>query len=55
MGWRAPTWIQYSVNKHVESNTKLHNGYSVQHACDPFVTPRNSISSIRVQMSKSRV
>jgi hypothetical protein len=46
------TWLQCSLNEHVDSNNKQCDGKCTQDARDPFVFPRDRISSVIVGMSQ---
>ena len=45
------TWVQCGVNGHSNSNTKLYGDKCIQGGRNPFVLPRDRVSSVTVRMS----
>ena len=46
------TWVQCSVNRNLNSDTKLDGNNRIQDASNPFVLPRYRVSSVIVRTSE---
>ena len=51
-GVEVLTWILYSANDRIESNTELYGGDCIQDGRDPFALPRYRVSPVTVRMDE---